>query len=233
MNLKRCSFKTWNVVFCDPSIARKHMKLVPKIILEGTCLTFKTETAFTLNEHPRVVGHRKYRYHAPLVSAEWCAFTPFPWGRGLINFNPDEAELAMETYRTWLRLFQLQRHYSWIVDRFHLSTKMFQLLYHQTTYDLDWLEEGLRELGFRLVFLHRNPDSFAEARAERLKVSGNPVQYDDLDRFVMEQQVMYRLFEHSSLEKITIDITGQTVTQTADQVADWMEATGGLYGTVR
>lgn len=34
-------------------------KLTPKVILEGTRLTFKTEIAFELNEHPRVVGPRK------------------------------------------------------------------------------------------------------------------------------------------------------------------------------
>ena len=33
-------------------------KLCPKIILEGTRLTFKTEIAFELNEHPRIVGPR-------------------------------------------------------------------------------------------------------------------------------------------------------------------------------
>ncbi len=31
-------------------------KLCPKIILEGTRLTNKTEIAFALNEHPRIVG---------------------------------------------------------------------------------------------------------------------------------------------------------------------------------
>ena len=45
-------------------------KLCPKIILEGTRLTFKTEVAFALNEHPRIVGPRKYRYHSPVISAE-------------------------------------------------------------------------------------------------------------------------------------------------------------------
>lgn len=53
-------------------------KLCPKVILEGTCLTFKTEIAFELNKHPRVVGPRKYRYHSPLISAEWCTFTNYP-----------------------------------------------------------------------------------------------------------------------------------------------------------
>ena len=221
---------TPDVVFSSPNPIFAIMKLVPKIILEGTRLTFKTETAFALNEHPRIVGPRKYRYHSPLISAEWCAFTNIPWGRGLINFNPDEAGLAMETYRTWLRLFQLQRHYSWIIDRFHLSTQMFQHMQHQTDYDLGWLEDGLRELGFRLVFLHRSADSFAEARTERLKVSGNPSQYDDLSLFLAEQDVMWQLFEKSTLQKLAVDVTGQTVAQTTEQIADWMEATGGLYG---
>jgi hypothetical protein len=85
-------------------------KLCPKIILEGTRLTFKTEVAFACNEHPRIVGPRKYRYHSPVISAEWCAFTNFPWGRGPINFDPSEEVLAMETYRTWIRLFELQGH---------------------------------------------------------------------------------------------------------------------------
>ena len=31
-------------------------KLCPKIILEGTRLTGKTDIALTLNEHPRIVG---------------------------------------------------------------------------------------------------------------------------------------------------------------------------------
>ena len=45
-------------------------KLCPKIILEGTRLTHKTDIALALNDHPRIVGPRKYRYHSPLISAE-------------------------------------------------------------------------------------------------------------------------------------------------------------------
>jgi hypothetical protein len=71
-------------------------KLCPKIILEGTRLTMKTEIAFALNEHPRIVGPRKYRYHSPIISAEWCGFTNFPWGRGLINFLGEEEAMAMD-----------------------------------------------------------------------------------------------------------------------------------------
>lgn len=61
-------------------------KLIPRIILEGTRLTFKTEVAFAHNENLCIVVPRRYRYHSPLFSAECCAFTHFPRGRGRIVF---------------------------------------------------------------------------------------------------------------------------------------------------
>jgi len=204
-------------------------KLVPKIILEGTRLTFKTEIAFELNEHPRIVGSRKYRYHSPLISAEWCAFTNFPWGRGLINFEPQEEDLAMETYQTWVRLFELQRYYSWIVDRFHISTQMYQLRKYGKHYDFKWLEDRLFPLGFRLVYCTRTPESFESARAKRLKVSGNPSQYDDLQVFVEEQELMNELINASNLQTFTVDISDNDVPNAVEKIADWLEQTGGLY----
>ncbi|MBU0494748.1 MAG: hypothetical protein KKA73_15305 [Chloroflexi bacterium] len=204
-------------------------KLCPKIILEGTRLTFKTEVAFTLNEHPRIVGPRQYRYHSPLVSGEWCAFTNYPWGRGLINFEPQEEALAMETYHTWARLFELQRYYSWIVDRFHISTRMYQLRTYGRDYPFRWLEQRLASLGFHLVFCTRTPDSFAAARAERLKVSGKPSQYDDLQVFVEEQALLRRLVGESILPTLELDISDNDVPGAADRIADWLEQTGGLW----
>jgi hypothetical protein len=204
-------------------------KLCPKIILEGTRLTFKTEIAFALNEHPRIVGPRKYRYHSPLISAEWCAFTNFPWGRGLINFQPEEEAQAMETYQTWARLFELQRYYSWIVDRFHISTRAYQLKTYNVDYPFRWLEQRLGALGFHLVFITRSPDSFAAARAERLKVSGNPGQYDDLGAFIEEQALMRRLVGESSLPVLELDISDNNVKGTTERIADWMAETGGLW----
>jgi len=207
------------------------MKLCPKIILEGTRLTHKTDIAFALNEHPRIVGPRKYRYHSPLVSAEWCGFTNYPWGRGLINFEPQEEGLAMETYRTWAKLFQQLRYYSWIVDRFHISTQAYQSMQRGKNYDFGWLEETLKELGFRLIFCNRTADSFAQARAERVKVSGKPSQYDDLQVFVAEQEVISRLVEASTLETLRVDISDDDVPGAVERIADWMEKTGGLYAT--
>ncbi len=204
-------------------------KLCPKIILEGTRLTYKTDIAFALNEHPRIVGPRKYRYHSPLISAEWCAFTNFPWGRGLINFEPQEEELALETYRTWLKLFELQRYYSWIVDRFHISTQAYQLHKYGKHYDFRWLEDRLQPLGFRLVFCTRTPESFEAARAERLKVSGNPAQYDDLKIFIEEQESMRKLIGASSLPVFTVDVSDNDIPRAVENIADWMEQTGALY----
>lgn len=204
-------------------------KMVPKVILEGTRLTHKTDLAFALNEHPRVVGPRKYRYHSPVISGEWCGFTNTPWGRGLINFEPDEEAKALETYDAWVRLFELQRYYSWMVDRFHISTKLHQRLYNHREYDFTTLESRLRALNFRLVFVHRTPESFAAARAERLKVSGNPAQYDDLSRFVTEQSVLSQLVGESQLETLHVDISHDDVNTAADEIADWLEVTGGLW----
>lgn len=204
-------------------------KLTPKIILEGTRLTLKTEIAFALNEHPRLVGPRKYRYHSPLISAEWGAFAKHPWGRGPINFELHEEALAMETYRTWARLFELLRYYSWIVDRFHISTRAHQLQAYGKDYDFRWMEERLLPLGFHLVFCTRSPASFAEARTERLKVSGNPSQYDDLEAFIGEQELFRRLVSESILPTLVVDISNNNVASGVEEIADWMSETGGLW----
>lgn len=203
-------------------------KLCPKIILEGTRLTLKTEIAFALNEHPRIVGPRKYRYHSPLISAEWCAFTNYPWGRGLINFEPHEEERAMETYRTWVHLFELLRYYSWIIDRFHISTKAYQLQTYGKNYDFRWIEDKLNALGFHVVFCVRSPESFEAARAERMKISGKPEQYDDLSAFISEQELFRRLIGESVLPTLELDISDDSVAQAANKIAEWLTETGGL-----
>ncbi len=205
-------------------------KLTPKVILEGTRLTHKTDLAFALNEHPRLVGPRRYRYHSPLVSAEWCGFSPEPWGHGLINFEgSDEEARALEAYATWARLFELLPHYSWIVDRFHLSTIAYQRHAHGREYDFGWLEDRLASLGFRLVLCTRRPETFEAARTERLRVSGNPGQYDDLDAFVREQEVLRNLAAGSRLPMLELDMTDGDLERGCAAVADWLEATGGLW----
>lgn len=204
------------------------MKLCPKVILEGTRLTHKTDLAFALNEHPRVVGPRRYAYHSPIVSAEWCGFTNRPWGRGLVNYSPDEEQRAMETYATWVRLFELLPYYSWIVDRFHLSTRAHQLRETGTDVDFGWLERRLAPLGFRIVLCTRADETFPVAREERLRVSENPAQYDDLAPFVAEQVMLRELAATSGLPVFELDVSDDDVPRAADRIADWLAATGGL-----
>jgi hypothetical protein len=203
-------------------------KLCPKIILEGTRLTLKTEIALALNEHPRIVGDRRYSYHSPLISAEWCGFTNTPWGRGLINYLPEEEELAKETYRTWVRLFELLRYYSWIVDRFHLSTRLYQRREHGRDIDFAWLEERLAPLGFRLVLCTRRPETFEAALEERLVVSGKPSQYQGISRFIEEQGELRELVAESMIPSREVDVSGGNVGSICDVIADWLAQTDGL-----
>ena len=196
-------------------------KLCPKIILEGTRLTHKTETAFRLNEHPGIVGPKKYKYHSPIISAEWCSFTNFPWGRGMINFEPAEAELAMETYSTWVHLFELQKYYSWIIDRFHISTMVYQTAQGRN-YDFTWLEDRLLRLGFGIVLLTRKPESFEEARSQRVKVSGKPDQYDNLKILVEDQMRFRKLVAKSLLPHCEIDISDGNIDRVSDEIAEWL-----------
>ena len=198
-------------------------KLCPKVILEGTRLTGKTDLAFAMNEHPRVVGPRKYRYHSPLVSAEWCGFTNTPWGRGLINFSAEETAQAIETYETWARMFELQRYYSWLVDRFHLSTMAYQSSEGRDL-DFGWLEQRLAPLGFGIVLCVRDPSTFAAARLERLTISANPTQYDDLSVFVEEQEALRTLAKRSILPVLELQVAGRTTAELAEEVADWLTA---------
>jgi hypothetical protein len=137
----------------------------------------------------------------------------------------------METYRTWARLFELERNYSWIVYRFHTSTLMYQLIAHAKDYDFGWLEVRLLPLGFRLVFLTRSANSFAEAREERLKASGNPRQYDNLEKFVQEQTLLRRLVSESCLPCLELDISDNNTSAAVESIADWMEEPGGFYIT--
>lgn len=206
-------------------------KLTPKIILEGTRLTRKTDLAFALNEHPRIVGPRRYRYHSPLISAEWCGFTPWPWGRGPITFEPggEEEARAMAVFDAWARLIELQPHYSWIIDRFHLSARAYQLAAHGRDVDFGWLEERLAALDVHLVLCTRRDGTWEAARAERLPVSGKPEQYDDLDVFRREQELLRRLASGSRLRVLELDTSDGDIDAACERIADWMASTGGLW----
>jgi hypothetical protein len=105
---------------------------------------------------------------------------------------------------------------------------MWQATYRGTRYKFGWLESRLAALGFRLIFCWRHPDSFAEARRRRLKISSNPSQYDDLTIFIRDQRTIEKLIESSIIPKLIVDVTERSLENQMDYIADWLEATGGL-----
>jgi hypothetical protein len=125
--------------------------------------------------------------------------------------------------------FELSRHYSWIVDRFHLSTMAWQRIHRGLEIDFDWLERRMAPLGFHVVLLTRREETFEAARAVRLTISEEPDQYDDLDVFLGEQEVLRRLVSASALPSREIDVSDGDVGPVCDPIADWMTDTGGLW----
>ena len=129
------------VKFIHPATKETYGQTYSKSHLEGTRLTFKTDIAFAVNNHPCFTGPRKYHCHSPSISAEWCTFTNCPWGRWLVNFAPEEESKAFENYRIWLHLFERNRYFSRVTDRFRISTQMVQWFTHDKRYDLPGLKK--------------------------------------------------------------------------------------------
>jgi hypothetical protein len=71
--------------------------------------------------------------------------------------------------------------------------------------------------------------AFDAARAERLKISGNPSQYDNLHIFIEEQELMRRLAGESLLPKLELDISDNHLELAVNKIGDRMESTGGLW----
>ncbi len=81
----------------------------------------------------------------------------------------------------------------------------------------------------RVVFCTRAPESFEAARAERLKVSDNPSQYNDLRPSIREQELIRELIAKSMLPSLTLDVSDNNIPVAVERVADWLETSGGLY----
>jgi hypothetical protein len=126
-------------------------------------------------------------------------------------------------------MFELQRYYSWIIERFHISTRAYQLKNMARDYRFEWLEQRLQPLGLHLVFETRSPESFETARSDGLEVSGNPSQYDDLKIFNEEQEMMNELVAESVLQTLYMDVTDNNVQHAAECIADWQEGNSGLW----
>jgi hypothetical protein len=206
----------------------------PKIILEGTHLTRKTDVAFELAEHREIVGERRRRWHIPLVSSEWetrsdTQPTKAEPGRSMIDFLASDEPWVRECYDSQVRAFELHRDYYWIVDRFHISTISHQRLVYGRHIDLDWVDARLARLGFVLIHLRRDPSTFPVAREHRLTYSENPTRYDDLQAFAIEQDVMAQLIAASRLPSTTVDVSDGDVPRIATEIIAWVKRIGAFW----
>lgn len=206
----------------------------PKIVLEGTHLTLKTDLAFALAEHHEIVGARRHRWHIPLLSAEWetrndDAPTKAQPGRSMINFGEQDVEWAFDCFRNHIELLRLHRDYYWIIDRYHISTLAHQGALYGRQLDLGWVDSSLRDLGFVLVHCWRHPDTFPAARENRLQYSENPERYNDLGRFVREQELMADLISTSSMSSMRVDVSDDDVDRVAQEIIDWMKSNGTFW----
>lgn len=197
--------------------------LRPRIIIEGTDLARTKEIALALSKHPRVVGRSWERCFTAVISAKWCSFTLFPWGDKLIDFTPEDSEQAMQNYRTWVSLIELQRHTGWIIDRFHLTTCKYQMLHYQAEYAFDWLEERLKKCCFHLVLVTQEPEVLREA----MRASGKTSQCDHIDTLIQEQNLLRQLVSKSILPTIEIEVSDNDIHNIADRIADWIESVSG------
>lgn len=53
--------------------------------------------------------------------------------------------------------------------------------------------------------------------------------YNDLQVFIVEQELMNELVGASTLQTLTIDISDNDVPRAVENIADWIEQTGELY----
>ena len=90
-------------------------------------------------------------------------------------------------------------------------------------------EAGIGKSRFVREAKVRAPESFEAARDERLKVSGNPSQYNDLTPFIHEQELMRELIGKSKLPSLTLDISDNNIPAAVERVANWLEQSSGLY----
>jgi hypothetical protein len=206
----------------------------PKILLEGTHLTLKTDIAFALAEHVDIIGHRRHRWHIPLISAEWQTRsdvqpTKSAPGRNMIDFWVEDEAWATECFETYLRLLELNRDYYWIIDRFHISTLAYQRQVYCRELDLSWVDRRLAALGVVLVHCHRAPHTFAAARDQRLTYSENPHNYDDLEVFIREQQLMAQIVSQSVMPSMTVDVSDEDVARVASEIIDRVRAMGLFF----
>jgi len=193
------------------------------IIIEGLSFTNTKSIALALSEYPRLVGKMGYQRYTAVISSKWGNFKDFPWGKNLISFDPIDEDQAMKNYGVWMRLIELQRHYNWIIDCFHLSSQQYQIQNNNNKCDFLWLENRLLNLGFHLVHLVQNDTVLESIITSRDDVNIN----HRLDQVIRERDLLRRLVSNSVLPTLNLDISEMDVGDTIDNITDWYEEVSG------
>jgi len=190
-----------------------------KIIVEGTDFANTKNIALALSEHPPLVSQSGYFPYTTVISAKWGNFRDFPWGKGLIDFDPIAENQAMKNYAIWVRLIELQGNYNWIIDRFHISTQRYQLQCNHNLCDFNWLEERLLKLGFHLVHIAQNEEALRRAikRQKTINAEG------DVETILQEQELLRKIVSKSKLPTLALDISEMSVQETIGNITDWFQ----------
>ena len=137
----------------------------------------------------------------------------------MIDFDTDEEELALKNYGIWTRLIELQRHFNWIIDRFHISTQQYQIQHNNNECDFNWLEERFLKLGFHLVYVYQS----AEAMESKMVNLGLPDIKDEIEKLILEQDLLQEITSKSVLPTLELNISEKDIQETVDNIVDWFE----------
>ena len=96
--------------------------------------------------------------------------------------------------------------------------------------DFTWLEQRLVPLGFRLVLVTRSEEASREllSRAQA-QGSADPTIPENVMQVMVDQMVMERLYQKSSLLKLKVDYSDGDTGRVVGEIADWLLKTGGLH----
>jgi nitrogen regulatory protein PII len=75
----------------------------------------------------------------------------------------------------------------------------------------------------------RSLELFEATRSERLEVSGNSSQQNDLQIFLEEQELMNELVAESVLPILNLDVSDNNIQHAVEKISDWLEGKGGLW----
>jgi hypothetical protein len=125
----------------------------------------------------------------------------------------------LKNYGIWTRLIELQRHFNWIIDRFHISTQQYQIQHNENECDFNWLEERFLKLGFHLVYVSQS----AEALESIITNQGITDINFEFEQVIHQQDILRDIASQSVLPTLELDISRMAIQDTVNNIVDWFE----------